>query len=85
MGFPSSLVRTVRASPILQAAEGGESPTMCNLDPKTGTKVSDCGHCGCGHSTKSGQHHRVATGETVKAGNEEVPTYKCGTCGTYMT
>lgn len=58
--------------------------TMCDFDRETHVKVSDCGHCGCGQSSKSGQHTRQATGETVQIGNEEVPTYKCRDCGTYM-
>lgn len=60
---------------------------MCIFQADTNytVKVSDCGHCGCGQSSNSGSHGKQATGETVKIGNEQVPTYKCPSCGTYVS
>jgi hypothetical protein len=64
--------------------EYGENTSMCTFERETNNKISDCGHCGCGQSTQSGQHGKEATGETVPIGGQQVPTYKCPTCGTYV-
>jgi hypothetical protein len=55
---------------------------MCRIEK--GKKVSDCGLCHCRQSTRWGKHDRVATGEKVKIGGQEIPTYKCRMCGTYL-
>lgn len=57
---------------------------MCIVEKDTEEVLEDCGSCGCGQSSNSGDHDPRLTGETVTIGNWKAPTERCADCDAYV-
>jgi hypothetical protein len=54
---------------------------MCKLDRKTREVTRDCGSCGCGQSSNSGNHKMRKTGEEIVVGRKTFYPKSCVKCG----